>query len=147
MSATAAILDDLVAVYGDGGLCPTRAQWAQLLGHPSPGPIVVVNFFRVREQADATLTGGEPLTGFQSLLEYSEVSRRKVDEVGGRFLSTALFDTVLMGDDRDWSLVAIAEYPDRKAFVRLFQDREYQQAHRFRLAAIEAQRVLVANRL
>jgi uncharacterized protein (DUF1330 family) len=141
-----AAVDALIAAYGDGGLCPTRAQWEHLLESP-PRRIIVINFFRVRDQADPAHTDGEALGGFASMLRYSEVSRMKVEEVGGRFLTTALMDGVLMGSDERWSLVAVAEYPDPSALIRLFQDPDYQRAHRYRLAAVEAQRVLVANAL
>jgi uncharacterized protein (DUF1330 family) len=140
-------VDALIQAYGDGGPCPTRAQWEQLLAGNASQRIVVINFFRVRAQADAAQIDGEALTGFQAMLRYSEVSTKKVAEVGGRFLATGLFDGVLMGSDGDWSLVAIAEYPDRTALLRLFADAEYQHAHRYRLAAVEAQRVVVANAL
>jgi uncharacterized protein (DUF1330 family) len=142
-----AAVDSLLAAYGEGGLLPTRAQWEHLLASPGPRRIVVVNFFRIREKADPALTGGESLSGFEAMIRYSSVSTRKVAEVGGRFLSTALFDSVLMGTDEAWSLVAIAEYPSPAALIRLFADAEYQEAHRFRLAAVESQRVVVANAL
>jgi uncharacterized protein (DUF1330 family) len=139
-------LETLLAAYGEGPLVPTRAQWEHLLAAP-PRRIVVVNFFRIREKADPAPIGGEALGGFEAMLRYSAVSTRKVEEVGGRFLATALFDAVLMGADEPWSLVAIAEYPSPSALVRLFADPEYQAAHRFRIAAVESQRVVVANAL
>ena len=139
-------VESLLAAYGEGGLMPTRAQWEHLLAGP-PRRIVVVNFFRVREKAEPAWTGGEALTGFQAMLRYSSVSTRKVEEVGGKFLTTALVDSVLMGGDERWSLVAVAEYPDPAALIRLFADPEYQAAHRFRVAAVESQRVIVANAL
>jgi uncharacterized protein (DUF1330 family) len=142
-----AAIDALIAAYGEGGVCPTRAQWERLLNQTQRRRIIVLNFFRVRAEADSSLIDGEVLTGFESMLRYSEVSRQKVAGVGGRFLATALFDGVLMGSDEEWSLVAIAEYPDQAALLSLFEDAEYQHAHRFRLAAVESQRVIVANAL
>jgi uncharacterized protein (DUF1330 family) len=139
-------VESLLAAYGEGGLVPTRAQWERLLAS-SPRRIVVVNFFRVREKADPAWTGGEALGGFEAMLRYSAVSTRKVEEVGGKFLATALTDGVLMGTDEAWSLVAIAEYPGPDALIRLFADPEYQAAHRYRMAAVESQRVIVANAL
>ena len=133
----AASVDTLLAAYGESDLVPTRAQWQRLLAGPARR-IVVVNFFRIREKADPAHTGGEALGGFEAMLRYSAVSTRKVEEVGGRFLATALFDGVLMGADEPWSLVAIAEYPGPDALVRLFADAEYQAAHRFRIAAVES---------
>ena len=141
-----ATVEALLAAYGEGGLVPTRAQWERLLAS-GPRRIVVVNFFRIREKADPAHTGGEALGGFEAMLRYSSVSTRKVEEVGGKFLATALVDGVLMGADEAWSLVAVAEYPGPDALVRLFADAEYQAAHRYRLAAVESQRVIVANAL
>jgi uncharacterized protein (DUF1330 family) len=139
-----ASVEALLAAYGESDLVPTRAQWEHLLASP-PRRIVVVNFFRIREKADPAHTAGAALTGFEAMLRYSSVSTKKVEAVGGRFLTTALVDAVLMGGDEPWSLVAVAEYPSPAALVRLFADPEYQVAHRFRLAAVASQRVVVAN--
>jgi uncharacterized protein (DUF1330 family) len=136
----------LLAAYGTSDLVPTRAQWERLLAGPERR-IVVVNFFRIREHADPAHTGGEALSGFDAMLRYSSVSTKKVEEVGGRFVATALVDGVLMGSDEPWSLVAVAEYPSPAALIRLFADPEYQRAHRWRMAAVASQRVTVANAL
>ena len=124
----------LVAAYGDGsdGSVPTAAQWRALAERPpAPGP-TLVNLFKFR--------GAE---GQHAFARYSAVSAPALERVGGRFLLVAPFASTLVGEDEDWDLVAIGQYPDTAAVFALFEDAAYREAFAERRAACERQRVYV----
>jgi uncharacterized protein (DUF1330 family) len=135
----------LVSVFGEGGICPTSAQWKQLLVSEHDGKIAMVNFMKFRERAaypdgaDASLSGGE------AIARYAAVSQKKVSEVGGKFLFTAGVDFVLIGEQEEWDAIGIVEYPNRGAFLALFQDPEYIACHHHRVAGTERHRMVVAK--
>lgn len=134
----------LFEAFGEGDHAPTEARWQSLLGSDPGTPLIVTNLFRVREQADPRLTDGEVLSGFEAMLRYSAVSEVKVAALGGRFAVRALAQGTFIGDDSEWNLIVVADYPKRAQFIALLQDREYQAAFRYRTAAVEAQKVMLA---
>jgi uncharacterized protein (DUF1330 family) len=111
------------------------------------GAIALVNFFKLRATARYEDGRSEPATGVDAMLRYAATSGRCLEAVGGRFLLQGLPAGVLWGDDDEWDLVVVAEYPDSDAFFRLLADPDYEQAFVHRRAAVERQRVTVAGRL
>jgi len=139
-------VSELVRFFGEGGVCPTAAQWRQLLTSPHEGRVGMVNLMKFRERAlypddpDSELTGGE------AIARYFEVSGPKVAEVGGKFLFSAAVGSVLVGDeDEQWDAIGIVEYPNREAFLALFSDPEYQACHHHRVAGTERHKLIVTN--
>lgn len=123
---------------------PTIAQWQRVIDGPSGSPLTVINFFKLRTVARYA-TAGEPVSGLEAMMRYAAVSGAALQKVGGRFLLSGPFETTLIGDDEDWDLVAIGAYPTRDALLALFDDSAYQNAWTHRAAAVERQRVLIAN--
>jgi uncharacterized protein (DUF1330 family) len=110
------------------------------------GPIAVVNFFTLRPVAVYEEDAGEgDCSGVEAMLRYAAVSADRLAAVGGRFVAQALPTGVLWGDDGDWDLVVVAEYPSKDALVNLLADPVYEQAFRHRRAAVASQRVTVAS--
>lgn len=142
-----AAIDSLLEAYGAGAHAPTRERWQMLLAGDPNAALVVTNLFRIRERANPAWTGGEVLSGFESMLRYAAVSDGKVAALGGRFAVRAISQGTLIGDEGAWNLVAVAEYPKRGQLVRLFEDPEYQAAFHFRTAAVEAQQVMLGTPL
>ena len=138
---------DVAALADHYGLDP-----AALAGAP-PGPVTVVNLFKLREVA-AYPTGAAPAgasmggSGLEAMLAYAAVSGDRLAAVGGRFLSQGLMVGALWGDDElDWDLVVVAEYPDAAAVRALLDDELYRDAYEHRRAAVERQRVVLSARL
>lgn len=115
---------------------------AQALRDAPPGPITVVNLFRLRATA-ADAEGEPPRTGADALLAYAAVSERCLAAVGGRFLSRSLATGALWGEEPGWDVVVTAEYPDVDALRALLDDPVYRAAYEHRRAAVERQHVLV----
>jgi uncharacterized protein (DUF1330 family) len=122
---------------------------AVLDGAP-PGPITVVNLFKLREIATypPDAAARTATSGLEAMLAYAAVSGDRLAAVGGRFLSQGLMVGSLWGDDgTGWDLVVVAEYPGIDALRALLDDELYRDAYEHRRAAVERQRVLVSTRI
>jgi uncharacterized protein (DUF1330 family) len=138
----------LIERYGDGldGSSPTAVQWARLLEGPADAPITLINLFKLRATVHDAEAGAAPAaTGGEAMMRYAAVSGPALEKAGGRFLLTAPCEGSLMGDDEDWDMVAIGSYPSRDALFALFDDEDYREAFRDRMAAVERQRVLAVR--
>jgi len=134
-------IDNLINIYGEGSNYPSRSQWSKLLEGDMERPLTVVNFFKLRSQADTTIIADE-LTGQQAFEKYAETSVPKVAEVGGHFVLRGMVEGQFVGNaSDDWPIIAIGHYPKRKDFLALINDSDYQKAFKYRQAAIEKQEV------
>ena len=125
------------------GLDPTALEAAP------PGPLTVVNLFKLREVA-AYPSGTAPTatSGLEAMLAYAAVSGERLAAVGGRFLSQGMMVGSLWGNDEvGWDLVVVAEYPDIGAVRALLDDPLYRDAYEHRRAAVEHQRVVISTKL
>ncbi|MFK7978114.1 MAG: DUF1330 domain-containing protein [Halioglobus sp.] len=125
-------VNELVSFYGESPILPSRAQWEHLVMSKHSGSICMVNFMKFREQAD--YSGEETVSGMEAILRYHAVSQRKVTEVGGEFVAEGSFGGMMIGGVDDWDAVGIVRYPNIDAFLQLFSDTEYREAHTHRLA-------------
>ncbi len=75
------------------------------------------------------------------------MSSVRLAAVGGEFVVQALPSGTLWGDDEDWDLVVVANYPDASALAALLDDPEYRAAYAHRRAAVARERVTVATTL
>lgn len=108
------------------------------------GPVVLVNLFALREQAEYEDGGDEPCSGVEAMLRYSAVSGGRLAAVGGRFLHQGFGGRALWGEDEHWDLVVVGHYPSGAAVLDLFKDPEYLDAYRHRRAAVRDQRIIIS---
>jgi uncharacterized protein (DUF1330 family) len=135
-------MDD-AAMADHYGLDPTALEAAP------PGPVTVVNLFKLREVAAYPFgTARAATSGLEAMLAYAAVSGDRLAAVGGRFLSQGMMVGSLWGDDEvGWDLVVVAEYPDIGAVRALLDDPLYRDAYEHRRAAVERQRVIISTKL
>lgn len=138
----------LLAWYGEGaeGSAPTAAQWRHVVERPAEGPITLINFFKLREQADypaGSAAAAAPGSGQEAFARYAEVSVPTLDKVGGRFLLLAPFEASFLGEEEDWDLVAIGSYPNTESMLALYEDPDYRAVFFHRVAACARQKVLI----
>ena len=114
-----------------------------------PGPLTLVNLFKLREVATYPPgLGRAAVSGLEAMLAYAAVSGERLAAVGGRFLSQGLMVGSLWDDDEvSWDLVVVAEYPQIGAVRALLDDPQYRDAYEHRRAAVERQRVLISTQL
>ena len=141
-------LNALTNHYTAGDNSPTDHQFSNLINGDLNAPLTVVNFFKFRKVADASLINNESMTGLEAFTKYAETSVPKVSKVGGRFLLRGGVEGSFIGSESPkWDVIAIGEYPRRECFIHLLEDTEYKIAFRYRQAAIAVQNVFLINPL
>ena len=96
---------------------PEPRQFEELMKGPDDSPVVMVNLLSFKERADGANAG---VAGVDSYMRYAEKMRKFVESKGGRFIWSGRVDSMVIGEsDTDFSVIALVEYPNRKAFIEI----------------------------
>ena len=96
---------------------PKPEQFKELMEGPADTPVVMVNLLSFKKDADG---GNEGMTGEASYRLYGEKMKKFVESKGGRFIWSGRVDSMVIGEsDADFQIVALVEYPSRKAFLEI----------------------------
>jgi uncharacterized protein (DUF1330 family) len=96
---------------------PEPQQIQQFMEGPEDTPVVMVNLLSFKPEADG---GNEGMSGQESYMRYGGNMRKFVESKGGRFIWTGRVDSMVMGEsDVDFQVIALVEYPSRKAFLEI----------------------------
>lgn len=96
---------------------PEPEQFQKLMEGPADTPVVMVNLLSFKAEADG---GNEGMSGAESYMKYGGKMREYVESKGGRFIWSGVVDSMVIGEsDADFHVVALVEYPSRKAFVEI----------------------------
>jgi uncharacterized protein (DUF1330 family) len=116
---------------------PTTDQITTLLADTErlDGEVVMLNLLQFRAKAESAGGG----TGAESYNRYAELALKKVAERGGRVLWMGKPDSIVIGDEviGGWDVVVLVSYPNRKAFIDMTSDPEYQAGHGDREGGLE----------
>jgi len=116
---------------------PDPTQIAQLLANDTGGPVVMVNLLKFKPQADGMDAG---VSGAEAYMRYGALMRKFVEAKGGRMLYSGRVDRQLIGvSDVEFDVVALMEYPSRKAFVEIVSAPEVREFGKHRTAGLEGQ--------
>ena len=116
---------------------PEPGQIETLMQGPEDTPVVMVNLLSFKEQADG---GNEGMTGVESYMRYGENMRKFVESKGGRFLWSGRVDSMVIGEsDADFQVVALVEYPSRKAFLEIASSAHVQEIGKDRARGLAGQ--------
>jgi len=122
---------------------PTPDGLQKLLEHPSDQPFVMVNLLRFKKRATAP---DEGLSGMDAYQLYGAKMRGIVERHGGRFLWMGRVDAVVIEDGaQSYDVVALVEYPSRKAFVQIATSAEVNEIGVHRAAGLESQWLLATT--
>lgn len=120
-------------------ITPNEDQFRALMEAPDDGPVTMLNLLKFKPKAEGA--GG---TGAEAYGRYSAEVIKMVEARGGRLAWAGRADQILIGDPtEDWDLVALVEYPSRKAFIDMVSSAEYLKSHEHREAGTE-RTILVA---
>jgi uncharacterized protein (DUF1330 family) len=115
---------------------PEPAQFETLLQGPKESPVVMLNLLKFNEQAE----GDEEGSGVDAYGRYAEKMRLIVEGAGGRFLWSGRADSQVIGEsDVDFDVVALVEYPNREAFVKIASSPEVAKIGTHRSAGLAGQ--------
>ena len=120
-------------------IVPNEDQFRELMESTDAGPVTMLNLLKFKPQAE-----GADGTGAEAYARYSADAIRMVEARGGRLAWAGRADQILIGDPaEDWDLIALVEYPSRKAFIDMITSAEYLETHAHREAGTE-RTILVA---
>ena len=96
---------------------PEPRQIEELMKGPDDSPVVMVNLLSFKERADGANAG---VDGVDAYMRYAENMRKFVESKGGRFIWSGRVDSMVIGEsETDFSVIALVEYPNRKAFIEI----------------------------
>jgi uncharacterized protein (DUF1330 family) len=103
-------------------------------------PMCMVNLLKFRDKASYA-DGSEPeLSGREAYARYAAGVHACLAAVGGKVRFSGAVTGLLLGEVEElWDMVAIAEYPSRKAMLAMVQSPDYQAITRHRDAGLEGQ--------
>jgi uncharacterized protein (DUF1330 family) len=125
---------------------PSKEQFKQLYGLPETRPIIMLNLIRFVERVVGAVDVDPALVGVSGRVVYERYSNEAevaFREAGGRQLWIGRPVAGLIGpSDESWDLVFAAWYPSPGAFIRMVKSAAYQQASRYRSAAVADSRLI-----
>jgi uncharacterized protein (DUF1330 family) len=115
-------------------ISPNRAAFEQLGQRSDDGPVVMLNLLAFK--ADG---------GSREYSQYAQSVVSMIETRGGKLLWSGRPDQVLIGnpESNNWDLVALVQYPSRRAFIEMVTSPEYHTAHTHREGGLE-RTVLIA---
>lgn len=122
-------------------LYPVTDEQRRALNEPGPeGPIVMVNLLKFRDLAEYADGSDRDLSGRDAYQRYAAAVGKLIREYGGRILFAGDVTHLMIGQADDmWDEVALAEYPDRAAFMAMIAAPEFQAAAHHREAGLDGQ--------
>jgi uncharacterized protein (DUF1330 family) len=116
---------------------PDPARIAAFLDDDDTSPVVMVNLLKFKAHADAP---DEGMSGMAAYMKYGAAMTALVQSAGGRIIwSGRVTDMVIGESDVDFDVVALMEYPSRKAFAQLVRDARVQEIGVHRAAGLLGQ--------
>jgi len=96
---------------------PEPEQIQALMKGPEDTPVVMVNLLSFKADASGESEG---MTGEEAYMRYGEKMRTFVESKGGRFIWSGRVESMVIGEtDAEFQVVALVEYPSRKAFIEI----------------------------
>jgi len=110
-------------------ITPNKDQFLALAESEQEGEVVMLNLLRYQDDEGGGAGGGE-----QAYRRYGDEAVKMVEERGGSVVWMGKPDQVLIGDEsaNQWDAVALVSYPNRKAFLDMVSQPEYEKAHEHR---------------
>jgi uncharacterized protein (DUF1330 family) len=124
-------------------LYPAAEQIQGLLSGPPDRPVVMLNLLRFKATADAPDAG---ISGEAAYRRYADEMVPYVESKGGRVIWTGRLDSQVIGTGGEWfQMIALVEYPSRKAFLEIANDPYVQEIGIHRAAGLEGQWLIATS--
>jgi len=122
-------------------LRPNVTSMAGFLIGDSKSTIRMVNLLKFKKKASYEDGRETDLTGKDAYKIYAkEVSTVHLPKVGGKIIFSGEVSRLLIGEVEDlWDMVAIAQYPNKKAMLKMISDKDYRESEKHRSAGLEGQ--------
>ena len=121
-------------------ILPNEEQLKGFTDEPEKGPIKMLNLVKLKDKAEYQDGRESDISGLEAYAIYGKEVVEHLNKVGAKLIFSGVVDRLMIGEADDmWDLVAIAEYPNRKAMLEMMMDPDYSETHKHREAAIEGQ--------
>jgi uncharacterized protein (DUF1330 family) len=104
---------------------PNVEQFKELAKNSNKGPVVMLNLLKFK-----------PEGGLASYARYAEEADKFLRGVGGKAIYLGKMKELLIGHEA-WDVLILVRYPSRDAFLKMVNNPEYLEIHKYRAAAIE----------
>ncbi len=126
---------------------PTPEQFHRLASSGDADPIVMLNLLRFKPRADG-IDAADGITGAEAYARYGAAVMSHLERVGGRVLMALTAKECVVGPfEGEWDMVVLAQYPSRRAFLRMASDPSYLEVHGHRAAALADARLIACKPL
>jgi uncharacterized protein (DUF1330 family) len=101
----------------------------------------MVNLLKFKEFACYEDGRETNLTGAEAYNIYSqEVQDRHLKKVGGKIIFSGAVSRLMLGEAEElWDIIAIAEYPNKKAMLEMITNNDYLESEKHRSAGLKGQ--------
>ncbi len=121
-------------------ILPNEEQLKGFTDEPEKGPIKMLNLVKLKDKAEYQDGRESDISGLEAYTIYGKEVVEHLNKVGAKLIFSGVVDRLMIGETDDmWDLVAIAEYPNRKAMLEMIMDPDYSETAKHREAAIEGQ--------
>ncbi|MBT3993595.1 MAG: DUF1330 domain-containing protein [Gammaproteobacteria bacterium] len=121
-------------------LRPNAKQMAGFLIGDTKTTIHMVNLLKFKNKAKYKDGRQTNLTGQEAYQIYAKEVQEHLRRVGGRILFSGDVSRLVLGEVEElWDMVAIAEYPSKKAMRSMVMNKDYQKSEEHRNAGLEGQ--------
>ena len=121
-------------------ILPNEEQLKGFTDEPEKGPIKMLNLVKLKDKAEYQDERESDISGLEAYAIYGKEVVEHLNKVGAKLIFSGVVDRLMIGEADDmWDLVAIAEYPNRKAMLEIIMDPDYLETAKHREAAIEGQ--------
>ena len=121
-------------------ILPNEEQLKGFTDEPEKGPIKMLNLVKLKDKAEYQDGRESDISGLEAYTIYGKEVVEHLNKVGAKLIFSGVVDRLMIGEADDmWDLVAIAQYPNRKAMLEMIMDPAYTETAKHREAAIEGQ--------
>ncbi len=121
-------------------LRPNAKQMAGFLLGDTKTTIHMVNLLKFKDKAEYKDRRQTDLTGKEAYQIYGKEVQEHLRKVGAKMIFSGEVSRLMLGEVEElWDMIAIAEYPSRKAMRSMIMDKEYQKSEEHRSAGLAGQ--------
>lgn len=121
-------------------LRPNAKQMAGFLLGDTKTAIHMVNLLKFKDKAEYKDGRQTDLTGKEAYQIYGKEVQEHLRKVGAKMIFSGEVSRLMLGEVEElWDMIAIAEYPSRKAMRSMIMDKEYQKSEEHRSAGLAGQ--------
>jgi uncharacterized protein (DUF1330 family) len=138
---TSALVERLISVHGQEGVCPTASDWRAILALEGQGPFHLLNLLKFKQHVD---TPNGAMLGAVAYAKYTSGVAKAFARVGGQRIFFGRVEHMFaFGTAASWDAAIVTRYPSARALADMWLDPEFVAAHENRIDGVERSQVLI----